>query len=105
MQEVQRPQKRDQTSLRLERAGILPQSAELLQASKPKIEEGVLKKQEEAPKEPNPANSDSDAIGTTMEKQTGKNMGRRKASYLDDQKGNSIPERSSCDDEQKEKAY
>ena len=41
-----------------------------------------------------------------MEEQTGENMERRrKASYLDDEKANSISGRSSCDDEQKGKAY
>ena len=76
--------RRDLTSLRLERAGILPQSVELSQASKQEIKERLLRKQEEAQKEPNPAKSDSDATGTTLEEQTGENMERRrKASYLD----------------------
>ena len=68
----------------------------------PEIEEGLFKKQEEAQKEPNPIKIDNDATGTTLKEQTGKNVGRRrKASYLDDIKANSIPERrSSCDDEQ-----
>ena len=61
LQEVQMPRKRE--SLLLERAGILPLSAELTQASKPEIEERLLRKQEEAQKEPNPAKSDSDANG------------------------------------------
>ena len=99
------PQKRNLTSLHLERAGILPQSAKLSQASKPEIKERLLKKQEEAKGEPNPEKNDDDATGTTLEEQTGGSMGRRKASYLDDEKTNSIPERSSCDDEPKEKAY
>ena len=99
------PQTRDLTSLRLERAGILPQSAGLSQASKLKFEEGLLKKQEEAPREPNPAKRDSDATGTTSEEQTGENMERREVSHQDDGKADRIPERISCDDEQEEKAY
>ena len=73
----------------------------------PEIKERLLKEQEETQKEPNPANSDSDATGTTSKKQTGKNMERRsEASYLDDEKADRIPERiSSCDDEQEETAY
>ena len=60
---------------------------------KPEIEEKPLRKQEEGQKEPNPANSDSDVTGTTLEEQTGKNMGRRrKASYQDDEKADRIPE-------------
>ena len=48
------------------------------------IEERLLKKQEKAQKEPDPAKSDSDATGTPLEEQTGKNMERRrKASYPD----------------------
>ena len=83
----------------------LPQSAELSPASKPEIEEGLLKKQEEAQEEPNPANIDSDATRTTLEEQIGENMERRgKGSYVDDEEANSIPERSSCDDEPKAKA-
>ena len=61
-----------------------------------------------ARKEPNPVESnDGDATGTTLEEQTGNNMERRrKVPYLDDEEADSIPERrSSCDDEQKEKAY
>ena len=66
----------------------------------PEIEERPLRKQEEAQKEPNPSKSDCDATGTTLEEQTGQNMERRrKASYLDDGKADSIPERrNSCDD-------
>ena len=72
----------------------------------PEIEERLFRKQKEAQKEPNPAKSDSDATGTTLEEQTGKNMERRrKASYRDDEKADRIPERSSCDDDQKEKAH
>ena len=73
----------------------------------PGIKEGLRRKQKEAQKEPSPANSDSDATGTTLEKQTRKNMKRRrKASFLDDRRADSIPERrSSCNDEQKGKAY
>ena len=41
-----------------------------------------------AQKEPNPAKSDADATGTTLEEQTGKNMERRrKASYRDSESG------------------
>ena len=66
------------------------------------IEEGLLRKQEEAQKEPDPAKSDSDATGTSLEKKTGKNLERRrKASYQDDRKGDRIPERSSDDDKKK----
>ena len=47
-----------------------------------------------AQKEPNPANSDGDATGTTLEKQTGKNMERRrKASYHDSESGNKASDR------------
>ena len=61
LQEVQRQQKRDLTSLRLE---------------------------------PNPVKSEGDATGTTLKKQTGKNIERRKkASYRDDEKADRIPER------------
>ena len=63
---------------------------------------------DKAQKEPNSAESDGDATGTTLEEQTGKNMDRRrKVSYRDDEKAGRIPERrrSSCDDEQQEKAY
>ena len=65
LQEVQMLQKRDLTSLHLELAGILPQSVELSQASKPDIEERLLRKHQEAQKEPNPAKSDGDSTGTT----------------------------------------
>ena len=78
LQELQSPQKRDLTSLRWDSARILPQSGKLSQASKPEIEEKLLKKlrekQEEALKEPNPTNSDTDAPGTTLEEQTDENM-------------------------------
>ena len=105
MQVLQRPQKRDLTSLRLQRAGILRQSAELSQASTSEIEEGLLKKLEEAQKEPNAAESDSDATETTLEMQTGKNMERRrKTSYLDHKEADSMPERNS-DDEHEEKSH
>ena len=46
LHEVRMPQKRDLTSLCLERAGILSQSVELSQASKPESEERLLRKQE-----------------------------------------------------------
>ena len=74
----------------------------------PEIEERLLRKQEEAQKEPNPAKSDGDATGTTLEEQTGENMEiRRKDLYQDDdEKADRIPERrSSCDNEQEEKAH
>ena len=73
----------------------------------PEIEERLLRKQEEAQKKPNPAKSDGDATGTTLEKQTGENTKRRrKALYQDDVKADRIPERrSSCDDELEEKAH
>ena len=73
----------------------------------PEIEERPLREQEEAQKSQNLEKSDGDATGTNLEEQTGENMERRrKASYLDDEKTDSIPERrSSGDDEQKEKAH
>ena len=73
----------------------------------PETEEGLLKKQEEAQKEPNSAKSDGDATGTNLEEQTGENMERRrKVSYQDDEKADKISERrSSCDDEQEVKAH
>ena len=74
--------------------------------SKPEIKERLLKKQEEAQKELRPANSDSDATGTTLEEQTGKNMGRRrKALCQDDEKADRIPERRSSCDEREGKAH
>ena len=61
---------------------------------KPEIEEGLLKKQDEAQKEANLAKSDSDATGTTLEEQTGENMERRmKALYQDDEKADRISKR------------
>ena len=59
-------------------------------------------------KEPNPVEcDDGDATGTTLEEQTDENMEtRRKASYRYDRKADFLPERrSSCDDEQEEKAH
>ena len=90
----------------MDRAENLPQSAELREASKPEIEERLLRKQEGAQKEQNPVQSDSDTTGTALEEQTGKNMGRRrKTSYLDDEEADSIPARRSSDDKYEEKAY
>ena len=60
----------------------------------PEIEERLLRKQEEAEKEANPAKGDGDATGTTLEEQTGKDMERkRKASYWDAKKADRIPEK------------
>ena len=73
-----------------------------------KIKERLLRKQEEPQKEPNPAKSDSDTTGTTLEEKTRKNMERRrKASYQDDEKADNVPEsrRNSCEDEREEKAH
>ena len=73
----------------------------------PEIEERPLVKQGDAQKEPNSAKSYSDATGITLEEQANGNMERRrKAFYLDDEEVDSIPtRRSSCNDEQEEKAH
>ena len=72
----------------------------------PEIEERPLREQEEAQKERNPAKSDDDATGTTLEEQIVENMERRgRASYHDDETVDRIPERRSSDDEHEEKAY
>ena len=72
----------------------------------PEIEVRPLVKQGEVQREPNPAKSDSDDTGTTLEEQTGENMERRrKAFYLDDEEVDSVPERRSSDNKHEEKAY
>ena len=48
----------------------------------PEIEERLLRKQEEAQKEPNPGKSDGDATGAPLEKQTAENMKRRGKSRI-----------------------
>ena len=53
----------------------------------PEIEEKLLRKQEEAQREPNPAKSDSDATRTTLEEKIGNNRERRrKVSYQGEEK-------------------